>query len=166
MKRFVYCLMAIVAASVMTSCDPEWALDPRNTGYAYVINNSDSDITFRGYTSFSGQLYTDISISPRDTVCVSATMWDERSNNWDDMIKAGWDPFLATVALREYSSITKDFDEWHHRISISTSPTDSISWTLDVDNIEDNSIFNELNWEKKVTNNGCFIKYSWTYTIE
>ena len=84
----------------------------------------------------------------------------------DKMIQAGWDPFLATVAKREYSVITGDFDVYHHTITIVTSPTDSISWTLDVDNIKDDSIFNEANWVKEVSNEGYPTYHSWYYTIE
>ena len=163
MKRVVLLLLFI--GVLATACDPEWALNPQNEGSAYIINKTDADIIFRGYTSW-GPLYTEYTISPCDTVCVSTAAWDERANNWDNMIKAGWDPFLATVAKREYSGITGDFDVYHHTITIVTSPTDSISWTLDVDNIKDDSIFNEANWVKEVSNEGYPTYHSWYYTIE
>lgn len=164
MKRVLLLLLFI--GVLATACDPEWALNPQNEGSAYIVNKTDADIIFRGYTSFSGLLYTEVIISPGDTVCVSTAAWDERENNWDNMIKAGWDPFLATVAKREYSGITGDFDVYHHTITIVTSPTDSISWTLDIDNIKDDSIFNEANWVKEVSNEGYPTYHSWYYTIE
>lgn len=163
MKRVVLLLLFI--GVLATACDPEWALNPQNVGSAYIVNKTDADIIFRGYTSW-GPLYTEYTISPGDTVCVSKASWDERSNNWNKMIQAGWDPFLATVAKREYSGITGDFDVYHHTITIVTSPTDSISWTLDVDNIKDDSIFNEANWVKKVSSDGYPTYHSWYYTIE
>lgn len=164
MKRVLLLLLFI--GVLATACDPEWALNPQNEGSAYIVNKTDADIIFRGYTSFSGLLYTEVIISPGDTVCVSKASWDERSNNWNKMIQAGWDPFLATVAKRWYSGITGDFDVYHHTITIVTSPTDSISWTLDVDNIKDDSIFNEANWVKEVSNEGYPTYHSWYYTIE
>lgn len=163
MKRVLLLLLFI--GVLATACDPEWALNPQNVGSAYIVNKTDADIIFRGYTSW-GPLYTEVIISPGDTVCVSKASWDERSNNWNKMIQAGWDPFLATVAKRWYSGITGDFDVYHHTITIVTSPTDSISWTLDVDNIKDDSIFNEANWVKEVSNEGYPTYHSWYYTIE
>ena len=97
MKRVLLLLLFIGALA--TSCDPDWALNPRNEGRAYIVNKTDTDIIFRGYTSW-GSLYTEYTISPGNTVCVSTATWDERENNWDNMMKAGWDPFLATVAKR------------------------------------------------------------------
>ena len=163
MKRVLLLLLFIVVLA--TACDPEWALNPQNEGSAYIVNKTDADIIFRGYTS-RGSLYTEYIIFSGDTVCVSATYWDERSNNWNKKVKAGWDPFLAAVAKREYSGITGDFDVYHHTITIVTSPTDSISWTLDVDNIKDDSIFNEANWVKEVSNEGYPTYHSWYYTVE
>ena len=163
MKRVLLLLLFI--GVLATACDPDWALNPQNEGSAYIVNKTDADIIFRGYTSW-GSLYTEYTISPCYTVCVSTATWDERVNNWDNMIKAGWDPFLATVAKREYSGITGDLNVHHHTITIVTSPTDSISWTLDVDNIEDDSIFNELNWVKEVSKEGYPTCHSWYYTIE
>ncbi len=163
MKRVLLLLLFI--GVLATACDPEWALNPQNVGSAYIVNKTDTDIIFRGYTS-RGSLYTEYIIFSGDTVCVSTAAWDERENNWDNMIKAGWDPFLETVAKREYSGITGDFDVYHHTITIVTSPTDSISWTLDVDNIKDDSIFNEANWVKEVSNEGYPTYHSWYYTIE
>ena len=163
MKRVILLLLFVVALA--TSCDPDWALFPQNEGRAYIVNKTDADIVFRGYTS-RGSLYTEHIISSGDTVCVSTASWDERSNNWNKMVEADWDPFLATVAKREYSGITGDLDAHHHTITIVTSPTDSLSWTLDVDNIEDDSIFNESNWVKEVSTEGHPICHSWYYTIE
>lgn len=163
MKRVVSLLLFAVV--MVTSCDPDWALNPKNEGRAYIVNKTDADIIFRGYTS-RGSLYTEYTISPGNTVCVSTVKWDERENNRDKMIKAGWDPFLATVAKREYSGISGDFEVYHHTITIITSPTDSISWAFDIDNIEDDSIFNEENWVKEVSNDGFPIYHSWYYTLE
>lgn len=164
MKRIILYILCI--ATIATACDPDWALNPRNEGKAYIINKRDTDIIFRGYTSFSGSLYTECTISPGDTVCISYTSWDERANNWDKMVKAGWDPFLQTVALRLYSGNTGDFDVYHHTIEIATSLTESVSWTLDVDNIEDSSIFNENNWAKSLTSDSYYNYYSWHYSFE
>ena len=163
MKRVLLLLLFI--GVLATSCDPDWALNPKNEGRAYIVNKTDANIIFRGYTT-KGSLYTEYTIPPGDAVCVSTSVWDERENNWDKMIKAGWNPFLATVAKREYSGISGDFEVYHHTITIVTSPTDSISWTLDVDNIEDDSIFNELNWVKEVSKEGYPTYHSWYYTIE
>ena len=163
MKRIWLLLLFIVALA--TSCDPDWELFPGNEGSAYIVNKTDVDIIFRGYTSW-GALYTEVVIPPGETVCISTVPWDERSNNWNKMIQAGWDSFLATVAKRLYSSITEDFSEYHHTISIVISPTESLSWTLDVDNIEDDSIFNESNWVKEVSTEGHPIYHSWYYTVE
>lgn len=163
MKRtIVILLFAVVLA---TSCDPDWALNPKNEGRAYIVNKTDADIIFRGYTSW-GSLYTELTIPSGDTVCVSTATWDERSNNWNKMVEAGWDPFLATVAKREFSGATEDFSEYHHTISIVTSPTETLSWTLDIKNIEDDSIFNESNWVKNVSNDGFPISHSWYYIME
>ena len=137
MKRVV--LLLLFAVVLATSCDPDWALNPKNEGRAYIVNKTDADIIFKGYTS-RGSLYTEHTISPGDTVCVSIAKWDERENNWDKMIKAGWNPFLATVAKREYSGITGNFDVYHHTITIATSPTNSISWTFDIDNMIQSSM--------------------------
>ena len=163
MKRVV--LLLFFAVVLATSCDPDWALNPKNEGRAYIVNKTDADIIFRGYTS-RGSLYTEHTISPGNTVCVSTATWDERENNWDKMIKAGWNPFLATVAKREYSGISGDFEVYHHTITIATTPTDSISWTFDIDNIEVDSIFNESNWVKEVSNEGYPTCHSWYYTLE
>ena len=163
MKRVLLLLLFI--GVLATACDPDWALNPQNEGRAYIVNKTDADIIFRGYTSW-GSLYTEHTISPGNTVCVSTATWDEHANNWDNMIKAGWDPFLATVAKRGYYGKTGDLDAHHHTITIVTSPTDSLSWTLDVDNIEDDSIFNESNWVKEVSTEGHPIYHSWYYTIE
>lgn len=163
MKRGI--LRLLFAVVLATSCDPDWALNPKNEGRAYIVNKTDADTIFRGYTS-RGSLYTEHTISPGDTVCVSTAKWDEQENNWDKMIKAGCDPFLVTVAKREYSGITDDFDVYHHTITIVTSPTDSISWTFDIDNIGDDSIFNEANWVKEVSNDGFPTYHSWYYTLE
>jgi hypothetical protein len=97
---------------------------------------------------------------------VSGDSWDERSNNWKKMVKAGWDPFLATVAKRDYSGITEDFNVYHHRISIVTSPTDSLSWTFDINDIEESSIFNESNWIKEESSDGYHNFYLWYYIFE
>lgn len=164
MKRTV--LLLLFAGILTTACDPDWALNPQNEGRAYIVNKTDADIIFRGYTSFSGSLYAEVAISSGDTVCVSTATWDERSNNWNKMVEAGWDPFLATVAKREYSRITDDFEIYHHTISIVTSPTVTLSWTLDINNIEVNSIFNESNWVKEISNDGFPIYHSWCYTVE
>lgn len=140
MKRVILLLLFVVALA--TSCDPDWALFTQNEGRAYILLiRLMPIIVFRGYTS-RGSLYTEHIISSGDTVCVSTASWDERSNNWNKMVEAGWDPFLATVAKREYSGITDDFEIYHHTISIVTSPTETLSWTLDINNIEVNSIFN------------------------
>lgn len=140
MKRVILLLLFVVALA--TSCDPDWALFTQNEGRAYILLiRLMPIIVFRGYTS-RGSLYTEHIISSGDTVCVSTASWDERSNNWNKMVEAGWDPFLATVAKREYSGITDDFEIFHHTISIVTSPTETLSWTLDINNIEVNSIFN------------------------
>lgn len=163
MKRVILLLLFVV--TLATSCDPDWALFPQNEGRAYIVNKTDADIVFRGYTS-RGSLYTKHIISSGDTVCVSTASWDERSNNWNKMVEAGWDPFLATVAKREYSGITDDFEIYHHTISIVTSPTETLSWTLDINNIEVNSIFNESNWVKEISNDGFPIYHSWCYTVE
>lgn len=165
MKKIVILLLFVVSL-IMVACDPGWALNPENKGRAYIINKTDADVIFRGYILHTGSLCTELTIPSGDTVCVSAASWDKRENNWDNMIKAGWDPFLATVAKREYSGITGDFIVYHHTITIIKSPTDSISWTLDVDNIEDDSIFNESNWVKEVLNNGYPIYHSWFYILE
>ena len=163
MKRVLLLLLFI--GVLATACDPDWALNPQNEGRAYIVNKTNADIIFRGYTSW-GSLYTEYTISPGDTVCVSTATWDEHANNWDNMIKAGWDPFLATVAKREYYGKTGDLDTHHHTITIVISSTESLSWTLDVDNIEDDSIFNESNWVKVVSTEGHPIHHSWYYTIE
>ena len=163
MKRTI--LLLLFAAALATSCDPEWALDPQNQGRAYIINRSEADITFRAY-SFTERLHCQYTISSGDTVQVSGTAWDERSNNGNKMVKAGWDPFLATVALRYYSSITEDFGVYHQRISIITSPTDSLSWAFDIDNIEEESIFDESNWIKEESGDGYHNIYSWYYIFE
>lgn len=163
MKRTILLLLFVV--TLFTSCDPEWALDPRNKGGAYIINKSDADITFRAY-SFTERLHCQYTISSGDTVQVSGVSWDERSNNWKKMVKAGWDPFLATVAKRDYSGITEDFNVYHHRISIVTSPTDSLSWTFDINNIEESSIFNESNWIKEESSDGYHNFYLWYYIFE
>lgn len=140
MKRVILLLLFVVALA--TSCNPDWALFTQNEGRAYILLiRLMPIIVFRGYTS-RGSLYTEHIISSGDTVCVSTASWDERSNNWNKMVEAGWDPFLATVAKREYSGITDDFEIYHHTISIVTSPTETLSWTLDINNIEVNSIFN------------------------
>lgn len=140
MKRVILLLLFVVALA--TSCDPDWALFTQNEGRAYILLiRLMPIIVFRGYTS-RGSLYTEHIISSGDTVCVSTASWDERSNNWNKMVEAGWDPFLATVAKREYSGITDDFEIYHHTISIVTYPTETLSWTLDINNIEVNSIFN------------------------
>ena len=164
MKRVILLLLFVVALA--TSCDPDWALDPQNEGRAYIVNKTDTDIVFRGYTSFSGSLYTEVVIPPGDTICVSTATWDERSNNWNKMVEAGWNPFLATVAKREYSGATEDFSEYHHTISIVTSPTETLSWTLDINNIEVNSIFNESNWIKEISSEGYPVYHAWYYTVE
>ena len=158
-------LLLLFVGVLTTSCDPEWALNPRNEGRAYIINKSESNITFRAY-SFTERLHCQYIISSGDTVQVSGVSWDERSDNWKKMVKAGWDPFLATVARRSYSSVTEDFNAYHHEISIVTSPTDSLSWTFDVNNIEENSIFNELNWIKEESSDGYHNLYSWYYIFE
>ena len=163
MKRILLLLLFIGALAI--SCDPDWVLNPHNEGRAYIVNKTDTDIIFRGYTSW-GSLYTGYTISPGNTVCVSTATWDEQANNWGNMIKAGWDPFLATVAKREYYGKTGTLDAHHHTITIVTSPTDSLSWILDVDNIEENSIFNELNWVKEVSKEGYPTYHSWYYTVE
>ena len=164
MKRTI--LLLLFVAALFTSCDPEWALDPRNQAGAYIINKTETDITFRAY-SFTERLHCQYTISSGDTVRVSGATWDERENNWKKMVKAGWDPFLATVAKRDYSGITEDFDVYHQRISIVTSPTDSLSWTFDVNNIEESSIFNESNWIKEEDlDDGYFNFYSWYYLFE
>lgn len=163
MKRTILLLLFVV--TLFTSCDPEWALNPRNEGRAYIINKSESDITFRAY-SFTGRLCRQFDISVGDTVEVSGCSWDERSTNWKKVLKAGWDPFLATVARRSYSSVTEDFNAYHHEISIVTSPTDSLSWTFDINNIEESSIFNESNWIKEESSDGYHNFYLWYYIFE
>ena len=163
MKRMI--LLLLFVAALLASCDPEWALDPRNQAGAYIINKTEADITFRAY-SFTERLHCQYTISSGDTVLVSGAMWDERENNWKKMVKAGWDPFLATVAKRDYSSITEDFNVYHQRISIVTSPTDSLLWTFDINNIEENSFFNESNWIKEEWGDGYHNFYSWYYLFK
>lgn len=151
---------------IFTSCDPDWALNPRNRGYAYIINASDSEITFKGShisNKFIGHLMT---ISPGDTVCISSIAWDERSTNWDKIEAAGFDPFLATVAIWEYNVRSDDFTERQQVITIYTSPGDSISWIHDAHNIDDDSIFNEKNWRKVESEESGYYKcFEWYYTF-
>ena len=159
MKRTLF-FLALVA--IVTACDPDWALNPRNQGYAYIVNESESDIVFKGYTLLTGGLHTEKTIHPGDTVCVSATSWDERASSWDEVEAAGWDPFLATFAKRSYMTNLDEFNEMHHTVSILTSPTDSLSWVLDINNIGDDSIFNESNWEKdEYESEGYFNNFAW-----
>lgn len=165
MKRLILSITAILL--IFTACDHEWQLHPKNQGWAYIVNDSESDITFRGYALFTGGLHTEKTIHPGDTVCVSAVAWDERQSNWDKVLDAGWDPFLATFAQRYYMTNRDEFNELHHTVSILTSPKDSISWTLDIRNIEDGSIFNESNWKKEEPNNeGYYTNFEWYYTVK
>lgn len=164
MKRIILSFVTILVT--LTACDPDWALNPKNQGWAYIVNDSESDIIFRGYSLFTGRLHTEKTIHPGDTVCVSAKAWDERTPNWDVIVEAGWDPFLATFAQREYMINRKEFNEMHHMVSILTSPDDSISWTLDIMKIESESIFNETNWEKKeYQSEGHFNNFAWYYSF-
>lgn len=164
MKRTVLFFLALTA--IVTACDPDWALHPQNNGWAYIVNETESDIVFKGYTLFTGGIHTEKTIHPGDTVCVSATSWDERASGWDEVEAAGWDPFLATFAQRNYMTNLDKFNEMHHTVSILTSPVDSISWVLDVSNIEDDSIFNESNWEKdEFESEGYFNNSAWYYTF-
>lgn len=131
------------------------------------MNESESDITFKGYSLLTERLYTQRTISPGDTVCISSSSWDERASSWDKVEAAGWDPFLATVAKREYLVNLDKFNEMHHKISILTSPDDSVSWMLDVNAIEEDSIFNEANWEKEeYESEGYFNNIAWYYKFE
>ena len=165
MKRTLFFFLALTA--IVTACDPEWALNPRNQGYAYIVNESESDIVFKGYTLFTGSLYTEKSIHPGDTICVSSTGWDERSPYWGEIETAGWDPFLSTFAQRHYNIKDDRFNDMHHSVSILPSPTDSISWVLDVNNIEDDSIFNESNWDKEeFESDGYYRNHVWYYTFK
>ena len=60
-----------------------------------------------------------------------------------------------------------EFNEMHHTVSILTSPDDSVSWVLDVSAIEDDSIFNESNWEiEEFETEGYFKNFAWYYTFE
>mgnify|MGYP003547064135 CR=1 FL=1 len=133
-------MFLLCVAAFFTACDPDWALHPKNQGWAYIVNESESDITFKGYSLLTERLYTQRTISPGDTVCISSSSWDERASSWDKVEAAGWDPFLATVAKREYLVNLDKFNEMHHKISILTSPDDSLSWVLDVNAIEEDSI--------------------------
>jgi hypothetical protein len=55
----------------------------------------------------------------------------------------------------------------HHTVSILTSPDDSVFWVLDVRAIEDDSIFNESNWEmEEFETEGYFKNFAWYYTFE
>ena len=162
MKRvFVLLLFAMM----FTSCDPEWALNPKNEGRAYIINRAETDITFKSY-SFRGRLHYQYDISVGDTVCVSGSSWDERSNYWQKLVKAGWEPFLGVIAYSDYQHESGELQYLFPTISILTSPTDSLSWTLDVNNIEETSIFNESNWVKEESNDGYHNLYSWYYICE
>lgn len=163
MKQIILSLLFF--ATLTTACDSEWALDPQNQGRAYIINKSEGDITFKAYTQNSGSLYKHFTIHPGDTVCVSGNGGYERSPNWNRLVAARWEPFLATVAEQSYMSGNK-IHHLQHTISILTSPTDSISWTLDLENIPDDSIFNESNWEKDVSDGGYHNDSSWFYTFE
>ena len=163
MKRTI--LLLLFVAFLATSCDPEWALDPRNQAGAYIINRAETDITFKSY-SFSGRLHYQYDISVGDTVCVSGSSWDERSNYWQKLVKAGWEPFLDVIAYSDYQHESGELQYLFPTISILTSPTDSLSWTLDVNNIEENSIFNESNWIKEESNDGYHNLYSWYYICE
>ena len=165
MKRVLLFFLAMTA--IVTACDPDWAMNPKNQGYAYIVNGSESDIVFKGYTLFTGDLYTEKTIQPGDTVLVSSAAWDERSSNWEEIESAGWDPFLATFAKRNYMVNRDEFNEMHHTVSILTSPTDSLSWVLDVNNIDDDSIFNESNWEKEESESEIdFRNFAWYYTFK
>lgn len=162
MKKVFISLLSTVVCFM--ACDPDWALDPKNQGQAFIVNESDNEITFRAYTLNTGSLHTEYTIPPGDTVKVSSTAWDERSSNWEEISAAGWDPFLATVALRSYDVRIDKFNNLHHMISIITSPDDSTSWILDVDNIEKYSIFNEDNWEKKELSDDNHTHIDWYYS--
>ncbi len=165
MKRMVLLFLALT--TIVTACDPDWALNPRNQGRAYIVNESETYIVFKGYTLLSGSLYTEKTIHPGDTVCVSSTAWDERSPNWKEMEAAGWNPFLATFAQRDYMVNRGGFNEMHHTVSIFTSPVDSVSWILDVNNIEYYSIFNESNWKKEeFESDGYFRNFAWYYRFK
>ena len=165
MKRVILFFLALT--SIVTACDPEWALYPRNQGYAYIVNESEFDIVFKGYTLFTGSLHTEKTIHPGDTICVSSTAWDERSSNWKEIEAAGWDPFLSAFAQRDYMVIHDEFNEMHHMVSILTSPVDSVSWILDINNIEDDSIFNESNWDKEeFESEGYYRNRAWYYTFK
>ena len=165
MKRTLLFFLALTV--IVTACDPDWALNPRNQGWAYIVNKSESDIVFKGYTLFTGEIYTEKTIHPGDTVCVSTASWDERASSWDKIEAAGWDPFLATFAQREYMVNRDEFNEMHHKVSISTSSDYSVSWVLDVNHIEDDSIFNESNWDmEEFESEGYFRNYAWYYTFE
>lgn len=158
-------ILLLFIGALATACDPDWALNPQNEGYAYVINNTGDDITYESYL-FNGNLATQHSIAPRDTVYVACTSWDERMPNWDKIVKAGWDPFLDAIAGSDYDGISEELFVRIPTIKIITSPTNTISWTLDMNNIEEDSIFNEANWTKEISNDGYHTFYSWYYTIE
>lgn len=49
MKRVLSWLLFI--GVLTTACDPDWALFSGNEGSAYIVNKTDADIIFRGYTS-------------------------------------------------------------------------------------------------------------------
>ena len=160
-------MFLLCIAALFTACDPDWALHPKNQGWAYIVNESESDITFKGYSLLTERLYTQRTISPGDTVCISSSSWDERASSWDKVEAAGWDPFLATVAKRGYLVNLDKFNEMHHKISILTSPDDSLSWVLDVNAIGEDSIFNEANWEKEeYESEGYFNNIAWYYKFE
>lgn len=165
MKRAVFLFLSLI--TIVTACDPDWALHPQNQGWTYIINKSESEITFRGYSLFTGSLHTECTIHPGDTVCVSSSSWDERAPSWDKIEAAGWDPFLSTFAKRNFMINRDEFNEMHHTVSILTSPDDSVSWVLDVSAIEDDSIFNESNWEmEEFETEGYFKNFAWYYTFE
>lgn len=160
-------LFFLTMMTIVTACDPDWALHPKNQGWAYIVNKSESEITFRGYSLFTGSLYTEKTIQPGDTVCVSSSSWDERAPSWDKIEAAGWDPFLATFAKRNFMINRDEFNEMHHMVSILTSPDDSVSWVLDVGAIEDGSIFNESNWEmEEFESEGYLNNFVWYYKFK
>lgn len=164
MKKII--ILVLSSMVFICACDPEWALHPKNQGWAYIVNESESDIIFRGYGLLTGGLNTQKTIHPGDTVCVSSASWDERSSNWNEIQTAGWDPFIATLAQRYYMVNRDEFNEKHHLISILTSPNDSVSWILNVNLIEEDSIFNEANWElEEFESEGYYNNFAWYYTF-
>ena len=72
MKRVLLLLLFI--GVLATACDPEWALNPQNEGRAYIVNKTDADIIFRGYTSWGVVIYRIHDFSMRYRMCFNRNL--------------------------------------------------------------------------------------------